>query len=55
MSKYIIGAILCILFVCWGLNQCTRQEPECRGCKYNNMGDCTCPVLCEYGEMWEEV
>lgn len=54
MTKYIIGAILCILIICWGLNQYARQTGSwCRGCKYNNMGDCGCPVLCEEGEMWE--
>ena len=55
MVKWVIGAVFCILFIWWGLNQCARRkEPECRGCKYNNMGDCTCDILCEREEMWEE-
>jgi len=51
---WVIGAVLCIVFICWGLHQRIQMnEPECRGCKYNNMGECDCPVLCERGEMWE--
>ena len=53
---WVIGAVLCIVAIVWGLNQYARQnEPECRGCRYNNMGECDCPIICERGEMWESV
>ena len=55
MTCWEIGANLCIVFIYLGLNQCAkRKEPECRGCKYNNMGECENKFLCESGEMWEE-
>ena len=49
-----IGAVLCIVGLVLGLNQhARRSEPQCRTCRYNNMGDCTCKILCEKYEMWE--
>lgn len=55
MTGWIIGAILCIVGIVLGLRQWLNQqnEPECRTCRYNNMGDCTCKILCEKYEMWE--
>ena len=53
MTPYIIVAVLIILFICWLLWRRTNKEPECRGCRYNNMGECTYEFLCEDCEMWE--
>lgn len=48
----VIGAILCIVIIVWGLNQSTRDDC-CKGCKYDHNGRCKCDFLCEDGDMWE--
>ena len=55
MIKWTIFAALCIVGIILGNWQRAREdENKCRSCRYNNMGDCTCDILCENYEMWEE-
>ena len=51
---WVLGAVFCIVGIILGLNQhAKRNEPKCRGCEYNNFGECENKFLCEDGELWE--
>lgn len=53
---WIVIVVLGVIGAVWALKQGGKQkEPQCRGCRYNNMGDCDCTILCENGELWEPV